>query len=82
MEMWHGHVMKNLDHLRVFGTEYYVYIPKQFPKKFDSKDVFGRMNSYLNDKDGSQVYVPSVNKIVHLHDVYFKPERVCTSLVV
>ena len=33
-DMWNGHVMKNLDRLRVFGTESYVYIPKQFRKKF------------------------------------------------
>jgi len=29
---------------------------------------------YLNDKDGYQVYMPSLNKIVHSHVVYFKPE--------
>ena len=39
-EMWNGHVMKNLDHLHVFGTGCYVYTPKQFQKKFD-KRVFG-----------------------------------------
>jgi len=78
METWNGHVMKNLDHLRVFGTECYVYIPQQFQKKFDNKSMFGRMICYLNNKDGYQVYVPSRNKTVHSH-VYFQPERVCTS---
>jgi len=39
------------------------------------------MIGYLNDKDGYQVYVPSLNKIVLSH-IYFKPERVCTSSVV
>lgn len=37
--MWNGHVMKNLDHLHVFGTECYIYIPKQFQKKFNKKRV-------------------------------------------
>jgi hypothetical protein len=74
--MWNGHVMMNLDHLHVFGTECYVFIPKQFQKKFD-KCVFGWMIGYLNDKDGYQVYMPSLNKIVHSHIVYFKPEWVC-----
>jgi len=31
--------MKNLDHLHVFGTECYIYIPKQFQKKFNKKGV-------------------------------------------
>jgi len=74
MEMWNGQVMKNLDQLRVYGTECYVYIPKKFQKKFDNKSVFGRMIGYLIDKDGYQVYMPSCNKIVHSHVVYFKPE--------
>ena len=78
IEMWNGQVMKNLD-LRVLGTECYVYIPKQFRKKFN-KNVFGRMIGYLNYKDRYQVYVPSLK--MHSHDVYFKSERVCTSPVV
>jgi len=51
MEMWNGQVM-NLDHLRLFDRECYVYIPKQFQKKFYNKSVFGRMMGYLNDKYG------------------------------
>ena len=55
---WNGHVMKNSDHVHVFGTECYVYNPKQFRKKFDNKIVFGQMTGYLNDKEGYQVYMP------------------------
>jgi hypothetical protein len=40
------------------------------------------MVGYLNDKDGYQVCVPSISKIVRSHDVYFKPEEVCTATVV
>ena len=72
-------MMKNMDHLHVFGTECYVYIPKQFQKKSDNKSVSGRLIGYLNDKDGYHIYMPSLNKIVHLHVAYFKPERVCIS---
>jgi len=39
------------------------------------------MIGYRNDKDGFQVYVPSLKKIVHSH-VHFKSERVFTSSVV
>jgi len=48
MEMWNGHVMKNLDYLHVFSTEWFVYTPKQFRKKFDKKCVFGQLIDYLN----------------------------------
>ena len=82
MEMWNGHMMKNLDHLCVFGVECFVYTPKQFQKIFDKKSAFGRLIGYLNDKDVYRVYMPSLKKIVHSHDIYFKPERVCTSSVV
>ena len=61
-------MMKNLDHLGVFGMEFYVYIPKQFREEIRQECV------WLNDKDGYQVYLPSVKKTVHLHDVFFKPE--------
>jgi hypothetical protein len=73
MEMWFGHVMKNLDYLHMFGREWFVYTPKQFRKKFGKKSVFGRLIGYLNDKDMYQVYMPSLKKIVLSHDIYFKP---------
>ena len=65
----------------VWHGVFFIYT-NQFPKKFYNKGVFGRMISYLNDKDWYQVYVPSVNKTVLSHDVCFKPERVWTSSVV
>jgi len=67
-------VMKNLDHLCVFGTECHAYIPKMFQKKSENKSVFGQMIGYLNDRHGYQVYMPFLNKTVHLHVVFFKPE--------
>jgi hypothetical protein len=48
----------------------------------NSTRMCGRVIGYLNDKDGHQLYVPSLKKTVHSYDVYFKPERVCTSSVV
>jgi hypothetical protein len=67
LDTWKGHVLKNLNHLRVFGTECYAYIPQQFQKKFDNKSLFGLMMCYLNDNDGYQVYVPF-------------PSRLCTRI--
>jgi hypothetical protein len=40
------------------------------------------MVGYLNNKDGYQVHVPSLSKILHSHDVHFKPEQICTISVV
>jgi hypothetical protein len=37
MDIWNGQVMKNVDRLRVFGMECYVYTPKIFQIKFDTK---------------------------------------------
>ena len=65
----------------MFGMECYVCIQKQFWKKFN-KIVFGRMSDYLNNKDGYQVYVPYLHKIVYSRDVYFKPEWVGTRSVI
>jgi hypothetical protein len=45
MEMWNGYMMKNLNHLCVFGTECHVYIPKQFQKKFDNNKCL--LNDWL-----------------------------------
>jgi hypothetical protein len=81
MEMWNGHVMKNWHHLCVFDTGCYIHIPKKFHKKFYNKSVFGRMIGYLNYQYGHQLYMPLLNKIVHLH-IHFKLERICTSSVV
>jgi hypothetical protein len=43
MEMWNGHVMKNVYHLHVFGMECFVYTAKQFRKNFNKKSVFGQL---------------------------------------
>jgi hypothetical protein len=59
MEMWNGHMMKNLDHLCVFDVEYFVYTSKQFQKIFEKKSAFSQLIGYLNDKDVYQVYMSS-----------------------
>lgn len=39
-ELWTNRDVGRIDNLRVFGTECYVHIPKQFRKKFDNKSVW------------------------------------------
>lgn len=79
LELWLKKKLDKLDHLKIFGTECYVHIPKQFRKKFDDKSILGRVIGYHNDKDGYHVYIPSQKKVVTSHDVFFRPETVCTT---
>ena len=81
-ELWTGEPTIKLDHLKVFGTECYAHIPKNFRRKFDDKSVKGHFVGYVNKKDGYKVYLPSQNKIIKSRDVYFKPERLCTTPVI
>lgn len=80
-ELWTGGQSPQLDHLRVFGTECYAHIPKSFRRKFDNKSIIGHLVGYVNVKDGYSIYLPSQHKIIRSRDVYFKPERLCTTSV-
>ena len=64
-------------HLKIFGTECYVHVNKNFRSKFDDKAVHGHLVGYVNDRDGFRVWISSQGKIVLSHDVKFKPEIVC-----
>jgi hypothetical protein len=76
-ELWYGRPVGSLRHLKIFGTECYVHINKQFRSKFDDKAVHGHMVGYVNERDGYRVYLPAQKKVVLSHDVKFKPEVVC-----
>jgi hypothetical protein len=78
LELWTGSCA-TLGHLRVFGTECYVHIPKQKGQKWDQKSRLGRMVGYMGEKDGYRIWVPNERKIVLSRDVHFKPEVVCNS---
>lgn len=75
-ELWYGKELReeNIKFLKVFGTECFVHIPKQFRSKFDNRAVRGHIVGYVNEKDGYRIWVPSLNKVVCSHDVRFKPE--------
>lgn len=78
-EMWTGRVFDGFDHLRIFGTECYVNVPKQFRAKFDAKAVLGRFVGYVSDRDGYKVWVPSKHRLMRSRDVDFRPEKLCTT---
>lgn len=78
-ELWNGKPFGGIEHLRIFGTECYVHIPKQQRKKLDSKAHRGIMLGYANDRDGYRVWVPELRKTIESHDVVFKPEKMCAN---
>jgi len=70
-EVWTG---KNpcLSHLRVFGCDAYVHVPKEKRTKFDSKS---KMCIYIGYKDGLKGYKilnPETRKVVYKRNVAFR----------
>ncbi|KAL7286323.1 hypothetical protein TKK_0019281 [Trichogramma kaykai] len=51
IELWSGKSFKSFDYLRIFGSDYYVNIPKQFRSKFDDKSVAGKFIGNLDEKE-------------------------------
>ena len=77
-ELWYGR-KATVDHLRIFGTECFVHIPKVRRKKWDHKSVKGLLTGYCGDRDGFRVWIPGTNNVYQSHDVIFKDERVVES---
>lgn len=77
-ELWYNKNMPDISHLRVFGTECYVHVPKQKRQKWDHKSTKGILVGYCGNKDGYRVYDPSTKKLVFSRDVQFPLETTCT----
>ena len=76
LELW-SVSCATIGHLRVFGPEYYVHIPKQKRHKWDQKCRLGRLVGYMGEKDGYRIWIPNERKIMLSRDVLFKPEVTC-----
>ena len=76
--MWYGQ-KGAIDHLRIFGTECFVHIPKVKRKKWDAKSIKGLMVGYSGQKDGYRMWIPGTNTVYQSHDVKFKNEEIVTS---
>jgi hypothetical protein len=74
-ELWFGKEVLSINHLRIFGTECFVHIPKPKRKKWDRKSIRGILVGYSGEKDGYRVYSKEQNKILLSRDVIFKNER-------
>lgn len=69
-EQWNGR-KPNLQHVRIFGSEAYVHIPKQFTKKFDDRSKKVILVGYDGESSNYRVYNPMTKKVTVSHDVVF-----------
>jgi transposase len=74
-ELWHGKTATTT-HLKIFGTECYVHIPKQCRRKLDAKAVKGYLVGYTDDHHGYRVYLSGDDDVVLSRDVMFLNEDV------
>jgi transposase InsO family protein len=52
LELWTGRSYETLGHIRVLGTECYVYTPKQKKCKWGPKNEIGQLVGYVGETDG------------------------------
>lgn len=69
-ERWIGK-KPNLQHVRIFGSEAFVHVPKQFTKKFDDRSKKVLLVGYEGESSNYRVYDPVSKKITISHDVIF-----------
>lgn len=70
IELWNNKPVK-IDHLKIFGTECFVHLPKQKRQKFDQKSNKGFLVGYCGEKDGFRVCLPKMNKIEFSRNAIF-----------
>ena len=70
-EIWFNAIPK-LDHLRIFGSEVYVHVPKERRQKWDSKSEKCVFVGYSENVKAYRVWSPTQNRIKVSRDVIFK----------
>ena len=80
-EMWVGKT-PNLKHLRIFGSEAFVHIPKQFTQKFDARAKKAVFVGYQGDSGNYRLYEPTTKKVSMSRNVMFHDRvgKITTSL--
>lgn len=69
-ELWVGK-KPNLEHMRVFGSEGYAHIPKQFTQKFDKRSRRVFLLGYVGNSSNYRVYDPATNKVTFVRNAKF-----------
>ena len=77
-EQWMGQQAPT-EHLKIFGTECFVYVPKQKRRKLDAKAVKGHLVGYCSNKDGYRVYIPDNDDVIISRDEIFKGKETTSS---
>lgn len=70
-EMWFG-IKPDLKHLRIFGSEAYVNVPKQFLTKLDPRAKKMILVGYESSSSNYRVFDPVTKKITVSRDVTFR----------
>ena len=78
-ELFYGR-RASINHIRVFGTECFVYVPKQKRKKWDKKSIKVYLMGYCSDYDGYRIWVPEIHDIIVSRDVTFKKEQLFSTV--
>jgi hypothetical protein len=70
-EVWIGK-KPSLTHLKVFGCEAYVHVPKENMSKLDKKDGKCIFIGYKDGLKGYKIWNPETKKVVYKRDVVFR----------
>jgi hypothetical protein len=70
-EVWSGK-KPSLQHLRVFGCDAYVHVPKENRSKLDNKAGKCIFIGYKDGVKGYKLWNPETKKIVYIRDVVFR----------
>lgn len=66
-----------INHLRSFGSEVYIHVPKEKRRKWEAKAERGVFVGYCDDTKGYRVWFPDQQKIVISRDVLFRENEKC-----
>lgn len=65
----------SISHLRVFGSEVFVHVPKEKRKKWNKKAKKGIFVGYCDDTKGYRVWIEEENKIEVTRDIIFNENQ-------
>lgn len=77
-EAWHK-VKPSVSHLRIFGCDAYVHVPKALRKKLEPKSRKGLMMGYSETSKAYRIWDIDSRKIVEARDVLFNEDSVTNS---
>ena len=75
--MWVGK-KPNLGHVRIFGSEAFVHIPKQFTKKFDARAEKVILVGYDGESSNYRAYDPNRKRVSESRDVILNEKSIGT----